>query len=108
MGRLTKKQKLINNIKSIIDEWGGVTTSELELDCSPIYNSMGKNNFALVERFNRNDITIIHYVHDNEVDDFDVDYENLSIELLEEINEILENYKVSMEKTMDKCRDEKF
>jgi hypothetical protein len=31
MGRLTKKQKLINGIKSIIEEWGGATTSELEL-----------------------------------------------------------------------------
>lgn len=108
MGRLTKKQKLINGIKSIIEEWGGVTTSELGLDCSPIYNQMGKNNFALVERFNRNGVTVIHYVHDNEVDDFDVDYQELKVDLLEEIYQILEQYNVEKQKTMDRCKGENF
>jgi hypothetical protein len=108
MGRLTKKQKLINGIKSIIEEWGGATTSELELGCSPIYNQMGKNNFALVERFNRNGVTVIHYVHDNEVDDFDVDYQELKVDLLEEIYQILEQYNVEQQKTMDRCKDENF
>jgi hypothetical protein len=102
------KQEFISEIKTIIDKWGGVTTSELELDASPVYNSFGKDQFQLVERFNRNSVTILCYVHETEVDSFDVDYDQLSEELLYDIYDILTQYDVGMEKTFEKIRNENY
>jgi hypothetical protein len=103
-----EKQQYITKIKSIIDKWGGVTTCEMELDTSPVYNTFGKDHIQLVERFNRNSVTIVSYIHENEVDDFDVDYDQLSEELLYDIYDTLTQYDIGMEKTIDKIRNENF
>ena len=103
-----EKNEYISEIKSIIDKWGGVTTSELKLDSSPVYNKFGKDSFSLVERFNRDDVTILSYVHENEVDEFNVDYEDLNEDLLHDIHYIIEQYDIGMEKTFDNIRDEDF
>ena len=91
----------ITEIKSIIDKWGGVTVSELQLEASPVYNSFSKDNVQLVERFNRTGVTILCYVHDLEVDEFNVEYERLNEPLVNEIYDILIQYNVSMEKSFD-------
>jgi uncharacterized protein YfbU (UPF0304 family) len=91
----------ITEIKSIIDKWGGVTVSELQLEASPVYNSFSKDIVQLVERFNRTDVTILCYVHDLEVDEFNVEYERLNEPLVNEIYDILIQYNVSMEKSFD-------
>jgi len=103
-----EKKEQISEIKRIIREWGGVTTSELELESSPVYNNFSKDSFQLVERFNRDDVTILSYVHENEVDSFDVDYENLNDNLVDEIYNIITEYDVAQKKLFDSCKDENF
>jgi hypothetical protein len=103
-----EREQFISEIKSIIDKWGGVTTCEMELDASPVYNSFGKDHIQLVERFNRNSVTIVTYIHETEVDEFDVDYDQLSEELLYDIYDTLTQYDIGMEKTMDKIRNENY
>jgi hypothetical protein len=90
------KEELVPKIKEIINKWGGVTTGELELSSSPVFNSYGSNHFQLVERFNRNDVTILSYIRETEVDNFNVVYEELNEELLTEIYGIIEEYDTAM------------
>jgi hypothetical protein len=102
------KAKTIKRIKAILGDWGG---TKLELDCSPCINSIGngKNNVSqLIERFNVDSVTAITYHDELELGEEDIDYEDLSNELLDEILNIMEEYDVSMSKTIDKCRDENF
>ena len=103
-----EKNEQILEIKRIIREWGGVTTSELELSSSPVYNNFGKDSFQLVERFNRDDVSVLSYVHETEVDTFDVEYENLNDDLVDEIYNIITEYDVAQHKLMDSCKDEDF
>lgn len=105
---IMEKQKYISEIKSIIDKWGSVTSKEQELEASPVYNTFGKDHIQLVERFNRNSVTIVSYIHETEVDEFDVDYDQLSEELLYDIYDILTQYDIGMEKTFEKIRNENF
>jgi hypothetical protein len=100
------KEQFISEIKSIIDKWGSVTSKEQELEASPVYNTFGKDHIQLVERFNRNSVTIVSYIHETEVDEFDVDYDQLSEELLYDIYDALTQYDVGMEKTFQKIRNE--
>ena len=102
------KQEYISEIKSIVDKWGGVTTSEMELEASPVYKTFGKDQFQLVERFNRDGVTILSYTHETEVDGFDLDYTELDENLLHEIHQILEEYDVRNEKIFDNIRNEDF
>jgi hypothetical protein len=67
-----------------------------------------KDHIQLVERFNRNSVTIVSYIHETEVDEFDVDYDQLSENLLYDIYDMLDQYNVGMEKTMDKIRNENY
>ena len=103
-----EREQFISEIKSIIDKWGGITTCEMELDTSPVYNTFGKDHIQLVERFNCNSVTIVSYIHETEVDEFDVDYDQLSENLLYDIYDILDQYNVGMEKTFEKIRNENF
>jgi len=100
------KEQYISDIKSIIDKWGSVTSREQELEASPVYNTFGKDHIQLVERFNRNSVTIVSYIHEIEVDEFDVDYDQLSENLLYDIYDVLDQYNVGMEKTFQKIRNE--
>lgn len=102
------KEQYISEIKSIIDKWGTTTTCELELETSPVYNTFGKDSYELIELFNRNGVTVVSYVHETVVNEFDVDYDQLSEELLYDIYDILTQYDIGMEKTMDKIRNENF
>jgi hypothetical protein len=99
------KGNKIRKIQSIIEEWGMFTTAEVQAESSPVYKSIGKNNFCLVERIERHGVGITQYVHDQEVDDFDLDYSELEEDLIDEILELAENYEVDMEKTNKRCRD---
>ena len=105
---IMERQEYISEIKSIIDKWGSVTTCDMELEASPVYNSFGKDHFQLVESFNRTDVKVITYVHETEVEVFNVDYEDLSEELLYDIYDTLTQYDIGMEKTFEKIRNENF
>lgn len=103
--RLTKKESLIKKIKIIVEEWGSFSINEVEHESSPILSKKGKDTEWLVERVSSNDVNAIKYVHGQDVADDDIPFEDLTIDLLEEILRIAENYEVDMIKTEKRCQD---
>ena len=100
-----KKEKIIQEIKSIIEEWGAFSPSEVDGEEAPIVKTLGKNNSQLAEHFSIDGVKVVTYVHETETDENEVDYKDLSKDVLEEILRIAENYKVDFEKTMNRCKN---
>jgi len=107
-----KKEEQISEIKRIVVEHfeGSVTTGELELGSSPCIMSTGnKTNISfLVETFGEDNVTVVHYVNETEISEDDVDYEDLSDDIVDEIYNLLEEYEIGLDKTMNKIRGENF
>ena len=82
----------LQNIKRIVNTYGSFTIADLEGDSSPLINSMGKDNFQLAERFYDTGVDAITYVHETEVSDDFIEYENLDDDVIDEINTLAENY----------------
>lgn len=99
-----QKKTVIKKIKQIIQSQGSLSTAELESGSSPVYATLGQDSCALVERFNLNDVEVIVYAHEQEVDSFSLSYEELEKDVLEEILFELEQYEVAMDKTMERCK----
>ena len=95
----TDRQEKIEYIKKVIREWGVVNTAELELESSPVYNSMGKDHYMLVEGFYNDWVEVVEYVHEEETDSHNVSYEELEDCLIDEICIIIENYEADCLKT---------
>lgn len=85
-------QEKIDEIKKIIDEWGSVSTCDLELEISPLYNHFSKDSYQLIEEFHKDKVKVVSYIHEMEVDEFDVPYELIKYELINEIYEIIKEY----------------
>lgn len=103
----TKNTKILR-IKEIIMEWGETTSTELELDCSPCissHSSGGRNTSVLVEGFNEDDVNVITYIDETEINNEDIEYDELSEDIIDEILGVMENYNTDMEKTMKRCED---
>ena len=71
------KKQLLKKIKEIITEIGYTTTGDMQLDHSPLYGTLGPNITALVEGLGINDVRVVVYHNDNEIDTIYVDYEKL-------------------------------
>lgn len=95
----TDRQEKIEYIKKVIREWGVVNTAELELESSPVYNSMGKDHYMLVEGFYNDWVEVVEYVHEEETDSHNVSYEELEDCLIDAICIIIENYEADCLKT---------
>lgn len=87
------KKLLIEDIKSKVDEYGGyITMSDMEADYSPVYKNLG-HEIHLIERIKSSSVGVVvygGYKYATELDSYDVDYEELSIDTLEEINDLLD------------------
>jgi hypothetical protein len=84
----------INKIKEILTEWGDeLTAKDLELETSPVYNSIGEFHTQLVEKFRTDGVTVNEYFNDEFTNDFESEYEYLEDELISEIYKILYEYK---------------
>lgn len=96
------KQEQISEIKRIINEWGSVTSSELELESSPCVNSIGNsigNISQLVEHFYSDGVEAVTYHDEIELGEEYIYYENLNENTIDEIYHIIEQYELSMIKT---------
>jgi hypothetical protein len=103
--RRTKKDIIISKIKKIIEDGGGFSVADVEHESSPVIASIGKDTFQLAERFGETGVEAITYVHETVVNEDDIEYEDLSVGVLEEILNIVENYQLDFEKNMERCRD---
>jgi hypothetical protein len=100
------KAEKIAYIVKVLGDWGGTSTCELELDHSPVINSMAGGNIAeLVEEFTVNGVSAVTYDDDMEIGWNDYNYDELSDDVLDEIVEIMENYEADMEKTQKRCEN---
>jgi hypothetical protein len=89
------KLKLIEDIGNIVDEYGGIITmQDLQADCSPILPCSTKHEMHLVETLEDDRVEIIvygGYKAEYEEDRYNLDYEELEIETLQEIKQLLDN-----------------
>lgn len=101
------KQEIINKIQEVLVRWGEFTVAEVEHDSTPIFNSIGKTQ-QLIEGINNQTVSVTTYVNDIDTSEEEIFYSDLSLELLEEILIIAEDYDTQEQKVFDSCRDENF
>jgi hypothetical protein len=102
------KTEQISEIKRIIGEWGSTSCSELETESSPCIRTIGngRNNISqLAETFCVDGVEAVTYQHDMEISWDNVDYEDLSEDIVDEIYHIIEQYEVSNLKTIKRCKN---
>ena len=97
---IMQKRTIIKRIKTIIENYGSFSIADVEGESSPLINSMGKDNVILAERFTKDDVEGVTYVHETVVEYNNFDYEELSKDTLLEILELAELYEVDQEKTI--------
>ena len=107
-----KKQEVIKGIKEVLVNWGEFTIGDVDgEDTSPCIASRG-NLVDLAEYFNDTSVGVEVYVPNgfssDSIDSYDLDYEDLSLDILEEILMIAERYDVQQRNLFDSCRDENF
>jgi len=102
------KKSIIKDIKKIISEWGSFGIGEVEFGDSPCINSMG-DLVALAEYFNYNSVDIRVYDSGSgdcdSIHEYEVKYEDLPKDVLEEILFICEQYETDQLKTEKRISD---
>jgi hypothetical protein len=106
------KQEVIEKIQAVLVNWGEFSIGEVDgEDVSPCVASHG-NLVDLAEHFNNTGVSVFVYnpsSHSSDpIDDYDLDYDDLELDVLEEILMIAERYDVQQQDLFDSCRDENF
>jgi uridine phosphorylase len=104
----TERDKKIKEIKRILGEWGMTTTAEMELESSPVYHNTNGSVCSLIEEFTQSYVRVVTYNDELIIDESDVEYEELSDELIDEIHTIMEQYDIAQNKLHDSIRNEDF
>lgn len=100
------KEIKITKIKELIAEWGSTSVQEIGLSSCPVYTVAHKDDVCLVEHFNLNDVLVINYIHDMECNSFNVLYEDLNEDVLDEILDILVDHYGYIQSMLDASVDE--
>ena len=106
------KQEVIERIQAVLVNWGEFSIGEVDgEDVSPCVASHG-NLVDLAEDFNNTGVRVFVYnpnSHSSDpIDDYDLEYDELELDVLEEILMIAERYDVQQQKLFDSCRGENF
>jgi len=106
---MTKEEEIVE-IKRILREHceGSTSTCELKASSSPCISSTGTNKqnvSVLVERFNSYNVETVTYLNETEITEDEVDYEDLSEDVINEIYQLLEDYETECEKTFKRCQN---
>jgi hypothetical protein len=98
-----KKQEIINKIRSIIVNYGSFSIGEVDGANGICVNEMGKF-VALAEYFNSTTVEIKVYepssFSSDEIDSYELTYDELTTEVLEEILFTADLYETDQEKTL--------
>lgn len=90
------KELIIEEINSIISDYGGFSIGEIDTDCSPCVNTMG-SLVALAEEFNENEAKIEIYntsgFSSDSISDYTMPYKDMEVKTLQEILELAKKYK---------------
>ena len=95
-----QKKEIISQIRTIIENYGSFTTFDVDADSSPVIGTLG-SAFMLAEHFELNGVDGYLYLNgdENERDIEFILYENLSLDCLEEILSLAQNYEAEEMKT---------
>ena len=100
------KKTIIKKIKEIIANYGSFDIMEVNAECSPCVSAIG-NHVHLAEHFALDKVKVSVYapagISSDPIDDYEMDYEDLSKEVLAEILTNAELYEVDQEKTIKRC-----
>lgn len=99
-----KRNEMISKIKSIVNEWGVFSINEVDGEECPILSKQNKNSEVLIEKVGTYSVQCTEYVHGKEVDEYDVDYIELTDEQLTDVFRIAEQYETEQEKTWKRCQ----
>ena len=106
-----EKQEVIDRIQDVLVKWGEFSIGEVEGMNSPSIATHG-NIVDLVEHFNNTGVGVEVYLpnsHSSDaIDSYDLEYDELELDVLEEILMIAEAYDVEQQDLFDSCRDENF
>jgi hypothetical protein len=98
-----EKQEIINKIQSIIEKYGTFHIGEVDGANGICVNEMGKF-VGLAEYFNRTSVEVKVYEPESfssdEIDSYELNYIDLTIEVLEEILFTADLYETDQEKTL--------
>ena len=94
----------IRKINDIINQFGALSTADLQLDSSLVHASISKDHQILIEGYNARTVKLVTYVHEQETDEDEIPYEEVSTDNLDEILEQLEDYAVGFDKMMDRVK----
>jgi hypothetical protein len=98
-----QKRTIIKKIKAIIEKHGSFAVGEVDADSSPVVGGAGKL-LHLAEYFTLDGVEVNTYdtksSNCNEIDSFEMNYEELSKEVLEEILFLADLYETDQEKTL--------
>lgn len=100
-----EKEELIYQIFRIIGDYGSFTTADVAADSSPCIASLGSHTHQLIEQFGPFKVTAITYVHDTEVDEDYIRYNDLSEDILEEILVLAEIWEAQELQTLKRISD---
>jgi hypothetical protein len=103
-----KKEKIIRKIKKIINQYDTFSIGEVEGADGICINEMG-NLIGLVEYFNNSTIEVSVYdsasCSSDAIDEYELRYEELSKDTLEQILFIAELYETDQEKIIKRCEN---
>jgi hypothetical protein len=108
----TEKEIVISKIQDILVQWGEFGIGEVDgEDVSPCVSSHG--NFTdLAEHFNNTGVSVFVYnpsSHSSDpIDDYNLEYDELELDVLQEILLITERYDAQEQKLFDSCKDENY
>jgi hypothetical protein len=98
-----EKQEIINKIQSIIEKYGTFHIGEVDGANGICVNEMGKF-VGLAEYFNRTSVEVKVYEPESfssdEIDSYELNYIDITIEVLEEILFTADLYETDQEKTL--------
>jgi hypothetical protein len=108
----TEKEIVISKIQDILILWGEFGIGEVDgEDISPCVSSQG--NFTdLAEHFNNTGVSVFVYnpsSHSSDpIDDYNLEYDELELDVLKEILMIAERYDAQEQKLFDSFKDENY
>ena len=101
-----QKKTIIKNIKGIIENYGSFNIGEVDGADGICVNEMG-NFMGLAETFNATNIEVNIYepssFSSDSIESYELDYEELTKETLEQILFVSELYETDQEKTIKRC-----
>lgn len=101
-----QRKTIIRKIRQILVEIGEINYNMLDYN-KPIYNEIG-NQVDLIETLYLDSVEVVRYINETEITNFDIEYIDLSTDILNEILMIIESYYIEQNNIFDSTKNENF